>query len=68
MMKYIKGPDFPTGGIVTNQDELLSIYETGIGKIKVRGKVEIEAVKGGKERLIITEIPYTMIGPILENS
>ena len=62
MMKYIKGPDFPTGGIVTNQDELLSIYETGIGKIKVRGKVEIEAVKGGKERLIITEIPYTMIG------
>ncbi len=62
MMKYIKGPDFPTGGIVTNQDELLSLYETGIGKIKVRGKVEIEAVKGGKERLIITEIPYTMIG------
>ena len=62
MMKYIKGPDFPTCGIVTNQDELLSIYETGIGKIKVRGKVEIEAVKGGKERLIITEIPYTMIG------
>lgn len=62
MMKYIKGPDFQTGGIVTNQDELLSIYETGIGKIKVRGKVEIEAVKGGKERLIITEIPYTMIG------
>jgi DNA gyrase subunit A len=62
MMKYIKGPDLPTGGIVTNQDELLSIYETGIGKIKVRGKVEIEAVKGGKERLIITEIPYTMIG------
>ena len=62
MMKYIKGPDFPTGGIVTNQDELLSIYETGIGKIKVRGKVEIEAVKGGKEHLIITEIPYTMIG------
>ena len=62
MMKYIKGPDFPTGGIVTNQDELLSIYETGAGKIKVRGKVEIESVKGGKERIVITEIPYTMIG------
>ena len=62
MMQYIKGPDFPTGGIVTNQDELLSIYETGMGKIKVRGKVEVEAMKGGKERLIITEIPYTMIG------
>ena len=62
MMQYIKGPDFPTGGIVTNQDELLSIYETGMGKIKVRGKVEIEPMKGGKERIVITEIPYTMIG------
>lgn len=62
MMKYIKGPDFPTGGIVTNQDELLNIYETGMGKIKVRGKVEIEPVKGGRERIVITEIPYTMIG------
>ena len=62
MMKYIKGPDFPTGGIVTNQDELLSIYETGAGKIKIRGKAEIESMKGGKERIVITEIPYTMIG------
>jgi len=62
MMKYIKGPDFPTGGIVTNQDDLLSIYETGMGKIKIRGKVEIEQMKGGKERIVITEIPYTMIG------
>ncbi len=62
MMKYIKGPDFPTGGIVTNKDDLLAIYETGAGKIKVRGKVEIEPVKGGKERIVITEIPYTMIG------
>ena len=62
MIKNIKRPDLPTGGIVTKQDELLSIYDTVIGKIKVRGKVEIEAVKGGKERLIITEIPYTMIG------
>ncbi|MBR1390467.1 MAG: DNA topoisomerase 4 subunit A [Lachnospiraceae bacterium] len=62
LMKYIKGPDFPTGGIITNQDELLNIYETGAGKIKLRGKVEIEQVKGGKERIVITEIPYTMIG------
>ena len=62
MMEYIKGPDFPTGGIVTNQDELLSIYSTGVGKIKVRGKVEIEQMKGGKEAIVITEIPYTMIG------
>ncbi len=62
MMEYIKGPDFPTGGIVTNQDELLAIYSTGTGKIKIRGKVEIEKLKGGKEQLVITEIPYTMIG------
>lgn len=62
MMRYIKGPDFPTGGIVTNKEELLSIYETGMGKIKVRGKVEVEKGKGGKDHLIITEIPYTMIG------
>ncbi len=62
MMKYIPGPDFPTGGIVANKDELLSIYSTGMGKIKIRGKVEIEHGKGGKDRLVITEIPYTMIG------
>ncbi|MCR5271420.1 MAG: DNA topoisomerase 4 subunit A [Lachnospiraceae bacterium] len=66
MMKYIKGPDFPTGGIVVNQDELKAIYSTGSGKIKVRGKVEIEKVKGGKEQLVITEIPYTMIGAGIE--
>jgi len=64
MMQYIKGPDFPTGGIVINKDELLEIYSTGQGKIKIRGKVdlEVENIKGGKERLVITEIPYTMIG------
>ena len=62
LMKYIKGPDFPTGGIVVNQDDLLSIYESGTGKIKIRGKVETEDMKGGKKRLVITEIPYTMIG------
>ena len=62
MMEYIKGPDFPTGGIVANKDDLLAIYSTGAGKIKIRGKVEVEQVKGGKERLVITEIPYTMIG------
>ena len=62
LMRYLKGPDFPTGGIVINQDELLEIYETGVGKIKVRGKVEIEKAKGGKLNLVITEIPYPMIG------
>ena len=62
LMKYIKGPDFPTGEIVVNKDDLLEIYESGAGKIKVRGKVEVEEMKGGKKRLVITEIPYTMIG------
>ena len=62
LMKYIKGPDFPTGGIVVNQDELLNIYETGTGKIKIRGKVEVEEQKGGRKKIIISEIPYTMIG------
>ena len=62
MMKYIKGPDFPTGGIVVNEDDLLNIYETGAGKVKIRGKVEVEQAKGGRQRLVITEIPYTMVG------
>ena len=62
LMKYVKGPDFPTGGIVTNKDDLLSIYETGMGKIKVRGKVDIEKGKGGKTNVVISEIPFPMIG------
>ena len=62
LMKHIKGPDFPTGGIVVNKDDLLNIYETGAGKIKIRGKVEVEELKGGKKRLVISEIPYTRIG------
>ena len=62
LMKYIKGPDFHTGGIVVNKDDLLNIYETGQGKIKIRGKVEVEDLKGGKKQLVISEIPYTMIG------
>ena len=62
LMRYLKGPDFPTGGIVINKDELPEIYETGVGKIKIRGKVEFEHVKGGKTNVVITEIPYTMIG------
>lgn len=62
LMKYVKGPDFPTGGIVVNKDDLLDIYETGQGKIKIRGKVEVEELKGGKKQLVISEIPYTMIG------
>ena len=62
LMKFVKGPDFPTGGIVCNKDDLLNIYETGVGKIKIRGKVDVETQKGGKINLVISEIPYTMIG------
>ncbi len=62
LMRYIQGPDFPTGGIVVNKDELPAIYESGSGKIRIRGKVEVEKGKGGRQYLVITEIPYTMIG------
>ncbi len=62
LLKYIKGPDFPTGGEIINKDDLLDIYENGTGKLKLRGRVEIEKGKNGKQSLVITEIPYTMIG------
>ena len=64
LMKYITGPDFPTGGIVINKSELPAIYESGNGKIKLRGKVVFEQAKkkSEKDKLVITEIPYTMIG------
>ncbi len=64
LMRLIPGPDFPTGGLVVNKSELLNIYETGMGKIKLRGKVEFEPAKNKrqKDKLVITEIPYTMIG------
>lgn len=64
LMYIMPGPDFPTGGIVANRSDLLDIYRTGTGKIKLRGKIEIELGrrKSDKDRLIVTEIPYTMIG------
>ncbi len=64
LMAYMPGPDFPTGGIIANKKELLSIYETGTGKIKLRGKMEVELGrrKADRDKLVITEIPYTMIG------
>ena len=68
LMKYVKGPDFPTGGIVINQDDLLEIYETGMGKVKIRGKVDVEKGKGGHINLVISEIPYTMIGANISKS
>ncbi len=64
MMEFMPGPDFPTGGIIANQKDLQNIYETGIGKIKLRGKIEVELGrrKADRDKLIISEIPYTMIG------
>lgn len=64
LMKYVQGPDFPTGGLVVNKSELPDIYESGTGKIKLRGKVEFEKAdkKSERDKLVISEIPYTMIG------
>ena len=62
LLRYVKGPDFPTGGIVINKSDLLSVYETGTGKIRIRGKVETEKGRAGRINLVITEIPYPMIG------
>ena len=64
LMELCPGPDFPTGGIVINKSELHDIYAEGAGKIKLRGKVELEEGRGrgAKDRLVIKEIPYTMIG------
>lgn len=58
LMKYIKGPDFPTGGIIQGIDGIKKAYETGKGKIVVRSKVEEEALRNGRKQLIVTEIPY----------
>lgn len=64
MLKILKGPDFPTGGIIANMSELSEIYKTGVGKLKIRGKIEFEPAKKAKDKdkLVVTEIPYTMIG------
>ena len=64
LMQYCPGPDFPTGGLVVNKSELPAIYETGTGKIKLRGKVVFEPAqkRDEKYKLVITDIPYTMIG------
>ena len=58
LLKIVKGPDFPLGGIITGIDGIEQAYRTGQGKVYVRGKTSIEEVKGGKEAIIITEIPF----------
>ena len=62
LLKYIPGPDFPTGGIITNTDALPEIYRTGEGKIRVRAKTEIENGEAGRKNIVVTEIPYTIAG------
>ena len=62
LMRLLPGPDFPTGGLIVNRDDLPQIYETGQGRIRVRGKVETEKGRSGHINLVITEIPYTMVG------
>ncbi|GMQ59851.1 DNA gyrase subunit A [Vallitalea sediminicola] len=62
LMTHIKGPDFPTGGVIANKDELEDMYTTGKGKIKIRAKIDIKKNDNGKHDIIIREIPYTLIG------
>ena len=64
LLDILHGPDFPTGGIIANKKDLLEIYNTGNGKFKLRGKIEVELGrrKSDKDKLIVSEIPYTMIG------
>ncbi|MCS6875268.1 MAG: DNA topoisomerase 4 subunit A [Aquificaceae bacterium] len=58
ILKHIKGPDFPTGGVVENYKELLEFYEKGKGQVRIRAKAHVEKVQGGREQIVITELPY----------
>lgn len=62
LMSFIEGPDFPTGGIVSNKDDLFKIYDTGKGKIRIRARLEIEDASYGRKNVVVTEIPYTLSG------
>ncbi|EGJ38643.1 DNA topoisomerase (ATP-hydrolyzing) ParC [Streptococcus sanguinis SK49] len=65
LMEFLPGPDFPTGAIVQGRDEIKKAYETGKGRVVVRSKTEIEKLKGGKEQIVITEIPYEINKAVL---
>lgn len=65
LMEFLPGPDFPTGGIIQGADEIKKAYETGKGRVVVRSKTEIEQLKGGKEQIIVTEIPYEVNKAVL---
>lgn len=62
LLKEIKGPDFPSAGIIVNKEDLNELYETGRGKVKVRSKIEVEDISGGRKNLVVTEIPYSYSG------
>lgn len=62
LMEFVPGPDYPTGAIIVNKDDLLNLYETGVGKIIIRSKIEIEKGEAGRTNLIVREIPYTLSG------
>src|SRR5207249_7442181 len=66
LMKFIKGPDFPTGGMVCGMEGIKQYFQTGRGSVKIRGKAGIEQLKGGREQLVITEIPYNVNRAALE--
>lgn len=65
LMEFLPGPDFPTGGIIQGADEIKKAYETGKGRVVVRSRTEIEELKGGKQQIIITEIPYEVNKAVL---
>lgn len=65
LMEFLPGPDFPTGAIVQGRDELKKAYETGKGRVVVRSRTEIEKLKGGKEQIVVTEIPYEINKAVL---
>ncbi|HHI5070945.1 DNA topoisomerase IV subunit A [Streptococcus pyogenes] len=65
LMEFLPGPDFPTGGIIQGADEIKKAYETGKGRVVVRSRTEIEELKGGKQQIIVTEIPYEVNKAIL---
>lgn len=65
LIQFIKGPDFPTGGIIYDQKEIIQMYATGKGKVVTRAKMEIEETKGGRSRIIVSEIPYQVYKAVL---
>lgn len=65
LMEFLPGPDFPTGAIIQGRDEIKKAYETGKGRVVVRSKTEIESLKGGKEQIVVTEIPYEINKAVL---